>query len=529
MRRTVVSHASPSVVPVAAPRPGSFDKLSRALSLAFAVALAACCVACAGSGLLEQPAPLPEMPALGDAVPLPEDPARQFDFWWGEWNVKNLQLDGETFGDAGSAVARIHPVADGAATLEQWDGTLRGDALIGSSLRAWDPALGRWVIWLNWHGGSPGGFFVMHGSRDGERLDQFPPDDDSQLRYGFSRAHADSCQWDEARSNDGGETWITTWVMQFTRRGPPRALDARNAPIVQPPPAASENAVTRELDFLIGAWEGTATVRGDDGSELETDVRVRVTTMIDGFALAQFVDSGDGEKSLAVLGWDPAADGWLAIRSGNRSSGLARLAGEIEAREATFADGGLREHWSCSDADRCRFVRSTSEDGTTWSAVLEAELSRSASSAAWIDFPKARAPFADLLSGGQPSLEQLERMAQEGYRTVINLRSPGEPEELAGEAEHVAALGMKYLSIPIASGDDLTVENARRLADTLALPDALPAVVHCRSGNRVGALFALKALELDGADAEQAFEVGRSAGLTSLAPLVRERLGLPAE
>jgi len=477
------------------------------------------------SGLPDEPVPLPEFPAEGGPVALPDAPERQFDFWLGEWDVRNLTLSGKSFRDSGSALARVHPVVDGGAVLEQWSGTARGDRLIGSSLRAWDPALGRWVIWLNWHGGSPAGFSVMHGARNGERLEQFPPDDATRSRYAFSQLHEDSCQWDEARSEDGGESWTSSWVMQFTRRAAPRPLDASNAPIVAPPASAHDQ--TRALDFLIGAWTGSARRLRDDGSWIETTARARVTTMIEGFALLQFLDTGDGEKTLAALGWDGGVDGWLSIRADNRGGGLTRMTGEIDAQGATFSAAGLRESWSCASADSCSFRRERSlDDGASWESVLEVELTRSASSAAWIDIPYALAPFPDVLSGGQPSLEQLARASREGYRTVINLRGPGEEGELEDEAERVRELGMDYVSIPVQGGGDISEENARLLAEALAAPEALPAIVHCRSGNRVGALFALGAVALDGMGPEEAFAVGRSSGLTSLVPLVRERLGL---
>jgi len=48
-------------------------------------------------------------------------------------------------------------------------------------------------------------------------------------------------------------------------------------------------------------------------------------------------------------------------------------------------------------------------------------------------------------------------------------------------------------------------------------------LVHCGSGNRVGALLALRA-SLDGADDEKALALGREGGLSSLEGVVRERL-----
>ena len=74
---------------------------------------------------------------------------------------------------------------------------------------------------------------------------------------------------------------------------------------------------------------------------------------------------------------------------------------------------------------------------------------------------------------------------------------------------------------------DLNDENVRRLSDALAADDALPAIVHCKSGNRVGALLALEAHGVDGLPAGEAIGIGMRTGLTRLAPDVREKLGLP--
>jgi len=53
-----------------------------------------------------------------------------------------------------------------------------------------------------------------------------------------------------------------------------------------------------------------------------------------------------------------------------------------------------------------------------------------------------------------------------------------------------------------------------------------PVLVHCMSGNRVGALFALRAFWLQGMSAVEALAVGRRYGLTKLEPLVVQILAL---
>lgn len=146
-----------------------------------------------------------------------------------------------------------------------------------------------------------------------------------------------------------------------------------------------------------------------------------------------------------------------------------------------------------------------------------------APSDAALDIPNAKTPADGILTGGQPTVEQFEQAAQAGYRTVVNLRSLGEQGSW-DEAAKAAELGLRYVAIPIAGTDGLTAENARKLAEIVDDPEARPAMVHCASGNRVGGLFALKALHVDGESAESALAIGRQAGLTRLEAAVKELL-----
>jgi uncharacterized protein (TIGR01244 family) len=133
--------------------------------------------------------------------------------------------------------------------------------------------------------------------------------------------------------------------------------------------------------------------------------------------------------------------------------------------------------------------------------------------------PNACWPEPDLLSGGQPGVDQLSALASQGFRTVINLRADGEFDAWDAEDE-VSALGMAYHHLPVAGPQDVSVETARRLRAMLDLPDARPALVYCGSGNRVGALLALVAAER-GLTPEQALDYGRRGGLAGLESYVR--------
>lgn len=118
----------------------------------------------------------------------------------------------------------------------------------------------------------------------------------------------------------------------------------------------------------------------------------------------------------------------------------------------------------------------------------------------------------DVISAGQPDQAAVEQYAADGFKTVIDLRTAGEDRGM-DEPAVVEAAGMKYVSLPIGRSD-ITYEKAQQLDDLLASADG-PVVLHCGSGNRVGALMALRA-SLKGKSDDDALEVGREFGLTGL-------------
>jgi protein tyrosine phosphatase (PTP) superfamily phosphohydrolase (DUF442 family)/rubrerythrin len=140
-----------------------------------------------------------------------------------------------------------------------------------------------------------------------------------------------------------------------------------------------------------------------------------------------------------------------------------------------------------------------------------------------LDLPNAAMPLPDLLTAGQPSEDGLAAAAAAGYKTIINLRAPSE-EIGFDESAKADELGLRYIALPIAGAAGLTRDNARLLGDLLDDPELYPAVLHCGSSNRVGALLALRAFYFEGIPAEQALELGRRAGMLSLEPVVAETL-----
>lgn len=126
-----------------------------------------------------------------------------------------------------------------------------------------------------------------------------------------------------------------------------------------------------------------------------------------------------------------------------------------------------------------------------------------------------------ITAAGQPDKAALEVFADSGYATVIDMRGRDEDRGF-DEAALVESLGMHYVAFPIGSEDDVSFDSARKL-DELLQSSPGPVLVHCASGNRVGALLALRA-SLHGADDAEALAFGRDGGLTRLEGLVRQRL-----
>ncbi len=140
-------------------------------------------------------------------------------------------------------------------------------------------------------------------------------------------------------------------------------------------------------------------------------------------------------------------------------------------------------------------------------------------------------PEQATFSSGQPTQEEIKALAQAGIKHVINLRPAQEQEQQQdwNEGELVQSLGMQYHSVSVAGAAGVTIDNATTLAGILEEIDGEPVLLHCGSGNRVGALIALREGALNEASIDESVATGKLWGLTGLEPVVRERLATPGK
>jgi uncharacterized protein (TIGR01244 family) len=127
-----------------------------------------------------------------------------------------------------------------------------------------------------------------------------------------------------------------------------------------------------------------------------------------------------------------------------------------------------------------------------------------------------------ITSSGQPDEEALRVFADSGYSVVIDMRGPDEDRGMDDFEGAVEATGMEYLAFPVVGADQVSFETAAKLDEVLQGIDG-PVLMHCGSGNRVGAVLALRQ-SLNGAADEESIEFGKDAGMTRLEPRVREVL-----
>ena len=141
----------------------------------------------------------------------------------------------------------------------------------------------------------------------------------------------------------------------------------------------------------------------------------------------------------------------------------------------------------------------------------------------WTDLSEGIRASDQVLVGAQPTREVLKQAAEAGIEVVVNFRSEAEDPGY-DEAAAAAELGLAYLRVPVAGEQGLSKENVLLFDAVLQQVGDRPALMHCSTGNRVGAIHALHAARFRGLDADAAIDYGKQHGLTHFEDEVREAL-----
>ena len=116
----------------------------------------------------------------------------------------------------------------------------------------------------------------------------------------------------------------------------------------------------------------------------------------------------------------------------------------------------------------------------------------------------------EITVAGQVAPEQFGEAAQQGFKSVLNLRAPDEEGYLPDEQQQAEAAGLRYVSIPVKKeeiSDELTDDVLKEIDE---LPK--PVLVHCASGMRAGAMAFMHMATRAGLPAEEAMSRAQASG-----------------
>jgi protein tyrosine/serine phosphatase len=117
----------------------------------------------------------------------------------------------------------------------------------------------------------------------------------------------------------------------------------------------------------------------------------------------------------------------------------------------------------------------------------------------WADHGFLRARFSNfhwiepgvMARANQPSPEAIDRYAQQGFKTILNLRGPSDTGYYALEREACAEHGIEMIDMRMFSREAPSIAQVRRAKD-LFETIKYPALMHCKSGaDRAGAMAVL--------------------------------------
>lgn len=124
--------------------------------------------------------------------------------------------------------------------------------------------------------------------------------------------------------------------------------------------------------------------------------------------------------------------------------------------------------------------------------------------------------------GGQPSREDLQKLREEGFKSIVNLRTEGEEDQPLGpqeEGEVVRGLGMEYVHIPV-SMDTLGKNTVDAFGTRLStLPK--PVFVHCSAGKRSGAFTLMVTAAQQGMTGDAALQKAEEMGFECDVPQLK--------
>ncbi|HSB10988.1 MAG TPA: protein tyrosine phosphatase family protein [Blastocatellia bacterium] len=130
------------------------------------------------------------------------------------------------------------------------------------------------------------------------------------------------------------------------------------------------------------------------------------------------------------------------------------------------------------------------------------------------DVPRILCVDERFATAGQPKDSAFAKLAENGYRSVLSLRTGSEGIDIAHEKEMVEKSGMRFINIPVVSSEPKP-EQVTEFIKAVKEKANQPMLIHCGSANRVGAFWMIYRVVDQGWDEQKALEEAIQIGLTS--------------
>ncbi|MBX7221461.1 MAG: protein tyrosine phosphatase family protein [Blastocatellia bacterium] len=130
------------------------------------------------------------------------------------------------------------------------------------------------------------------------------------------------------------------------------------------------------------------------------------------------------------------------------------------------------------------------------------------------DIPNLTCLTPQVATAGQPNFAAFQKLAQNGFKSVINLRTATEGIDLKQEQEMAEKAGLKYISIPVQTSAP-NPEQVPVFFAAVQNKTNQPMLIHCGSANRVGAFWLIYRVVKNGWTVEKAEAEAVSLGLTN--------------
>jgi hypothetical protein len=154
------------------------------------------------------------------------DGRHDFDFLFGRWEIRNRRLRAPLTGSSEwyefGATVTEEPLLGGLGNLEQYDAPDAPRPIHALAMRLFDTQTRKWSIYWGTAGSGVFGTPMIGDFENGVGTffdREMYEGREISVRFTWTRTGPAEARWEQAFSDDDGNTWETNWIMAFTRTG----------------------------------------------------------------------------------------------------------------------------------------------------------------------------------------------------------------------------------------------------------------------------------------------------------------------